>query len=182
MIEFNKTITKIILHKAPGLNDVSPNAIKALNDENRLILFQICSDFLDNDVEIEDWKVGNLKILPKKGDSSNPNNWRGINLLDVVSKLMSIIINTRNQEALKKYGTSLRFEVSPNMGCPKGSFSLHSLLQMRNEHNLQSWVVFADLIKDFDSIDHKLLFVLLEKFGIPSRPLQALRICTRTLR
>ena len=95
---------------------------------------------------------------------------------------MSIIINTRNQEALKKYGTSLRFEVSPNMGCPKGSFSLRSLLQMRNEHNLQSWVVFADLIKDFDSIDHKFLFVLLEKFGIPSRPLQALRICTRTLR
>ena len=76
---------KIILHKAPGLNGVSPNAIKSLNNENGLILFQICSDSLDNDVIIEDWKVGNLKILQKKGDSSNPNNWRGINLLDVVS-------------------------------------------------------------------------------------------------
>ena len=51
LLEFNKAIMKIILHKDPGLNGVSPNAIKALNDENRLILFQICSDFLDNDVE-----------------------------------------------------------------------------------------------------------------------------------
>ena len=110
-----------------------------------------------------------------KGDSSNPNNWRSINLLDVVSKLMSIIINTRIQEALKKYGTSLQFGVSPNMGCPEGSFSLRSLLQMRKEHNLQSWVVFADLIKAFDLIDHKLLFALLEKFGIPSRLLQAIK-------
>ena len=66
LIEFNKGITKIFLHIAPGLNGVSPNAIKALNDENRLILFQICSDCLDNDVKIEDWKIGNLKILLKK--------------------------------------------------------------------------------------------------------------------
>ena len=101
LIEFNKEITKIILNKASGLNGVSHNAIKALDVENRLILFQICSDFVDSNVEIEDWKIGNLKILPKKRDSSNPNNWRGINLLDVVSKLMPIIINTRTQVALK---------------------------------------------------------------------------------
>ena len=67
LTEFNKSITKIVLHKkAPGLNGPSPNAIKSLNIENRLILFQIYSDFLDNDVGIEDWKVGNLKILKKK--------------------------------------------------------------------------------------------------------------------
>ena len=66
LIEFNKAITKIILHKAPSLNGLSPNAIKALNDENRLILFQICLDFLDNDVKIEDCLVENFKILPKK--------------------------------------------------------------------------------------------------------------------
>ena len=87
---------------------------------------------------------------------------------------MSIIINTRIQEALKKYGNPLQFGASPNMGCPEDSFSLRSLLQMRKEHSLQSWVVFADLIKAFDSIDHKLLFALLEKFSIPSRPLQAI--------
>ena len=70
-----------------------------------------------------------------KGDSSNPNNWRSINLLDVVSKLMSIIINTRIQEALKMYGTPLQFGVSPKMGCPEDSLILCSLLQMRQEHN-----------------------------------------------
>ena len=33
------------LHKAPGLNGVSPNVIKVLDNENRNVLFQICSDF-----------------------------------------------------------------------------------------------------------------------------------------
>ena len=44
-------------------------------------------------------------IRGTKGNSSNLNNWTGINLLDVVSKLMSIIINNTIQVALKKYGT-----------------------------------------------------------------------------
>ena len=46
-------------------------------------------------------EIENLKILPKKGDLSNPNNWREINFLDVVSKLMSILLTIRLQIVLK---------------------------------------------------------------------------------
>ena len=93
--ELNQAIKNKILHKIPGLNGVSSNAIKALDNGNRNLLFQICSDCFDSDVEIENWQVENLKILPKKGDASNPKNWRGIDLLEIISKLMSIIINSR---------------------------------------------------------------------------------------
>ena len=40
---------------------------------------------------------------------------------------------------------------------------------MTKEHDLNSWVVFVDLMKAFDSIHHSLLFLLLKKFGIPDR-------------
>ena len=40
---------------------------------------------------------------------------------------------------------------------------------MRKEHDLNTWVVFVDLIKDFDSIHHSLLFLLLKTFRIPDR-------------
>ena len=66
-MEFNRAIKKIILHKAPGLTGVSPNEIKALDDENRKVIFGICYDFFDDNVEIEEWQIGNLKILQKKG-------------------------------------------------------------------------------------------------------------------
>ena len=32
----------------------------------------------------ESWLVGKLRLLPKSGDLSNPNNWRGITLLAVI--------------------------------------------------------------------------------------------------
>ena len=34
--KLNAAISQLAWHKAPGRNDVSPNAIKALNDENRM--------------------------------------------------------------------------------------------------------------------------------------------------
>ena len=46
---------------------------------------------------------------------------------------------------------------------------------MRKDHDLNTWVVFADLLRVFGSINHKLLFALLEKFGILTRPLNIIK-------
>ena len=74
----------------------------------------------------------------KKGNLSNPNNWRGINLLDVVSKIMSLVIKSRLQYILKSEAIPVQFGASPKTGCPEGYFSLKSLLQLRKEHNMNS--------------------------------------------
>ena len=160
-------IKKLTLHKAPGLNGISPNAIRALDSDNIQILFDICYKFFNDEISIQDWQIGNLKILPKKGDLSNTNNWRGINLLDVTSKVISIIITSRLQSALSIDGIPFQFGSSPNTGCPDGSYSIKSILQLNKEHDLNIWVVFVDLVKAFDTIHHELMFKLLGKFGIP---------------
>lgn len=99
----------------------------------------------------------------------NPNNWRGISLLDVVSKAISIVITNRLQLVLKQIGTPMQFGSTPETWCPYGSFSIMTLLQMRKVIDKSTWVVFVDLIKAFDSINHQLLFKLLEKIEIPNR-------------
>ena len=64
--KFSITINKFTLHKTPGLNGISQNVIIALNDENRRVLFQIYSSYFNDDLDIKEWKIGNLKILPKE--------------------------------------------------------------------------------------------------------------------
>ena len=46
---------------------------------------------------------------------------------------------------------------------------------MRKEHDLESWVMYADLIKAFDSVHHELLIRILEKFGIPLSLIKVIR-------
>ena len=64
--EFIIAINKLTLHKDPGLNGISPNAMKALNDENMRVLFEICSEYFNGDLYTEEWKIGNLKFLSKR--------------------------------------------------------------------------------------------------------------------
>ena len=37
-------------------------------------------------------------------------------------------------------------------GCSDGSFTIKALLNKRREHNLETWVLFLDLVKAFDMV------------------------------
>ena len=60
---------------------------------------------------------------------------------------MSIVLTIHLQMVLEKIGTPTQFGASSNTGCPDGYFSLRSMLQMNKEHDIESCVVFVDLVK-----------------------------------
>lgn len=167
--ELNESLFRLTWHKAPGSNGVSPNAIKSLSHKYRIKLLNLITIWLkDNDFVYESWQSAALKVLPKKGNLLDPNNWRGIVLMDVVSKTVSIFINIRLQRLMKIRGTPLQFGATPNSGCQDGVFVLKTLLQERREKALDTWVIFVDLVKAYDSIQHKLIDETLAIFGVPS--------------
>ena len=85
--------------------------------------------WMDNkEVHYEDWKIVTVKLLPKKGDLTNPNNWRGITLLDITSKLVSILINNRLQWLIAKHGILYQFGATLKLGCQDAVFVLKSFL------------------------------------------------------
>ena len=91
-----------------------------------MILFLIYSDYFNNNIVHENWQCGNQEVLPHKGDFSNTDNWRWIYLLDVASKLTTLVITVRFQKVLGKIVNPLQFGAFPKTGCPKHSFSLRS--------------------------------------------------------
>ena len=58
--------------------------------------------------------------------------------------------------------------------CLDGSFLIRSNLQPRKKHDIVYWVVFIDLVKAYDTIHHKVLLKLLNKFGIPKHIIQVI--------
>ena len=116
-----------------------------------------------------------LKLLPKKGDLRNLNNWRGIMLLDAASKIISMVINNRLQQLLKEEGIEEQNGFSGGRGCADGSFCIRQALKKRREHGQESWVLFVDLVKAFDSVPRDVLFTVLEKFGVPPHLLRVIK-------
>ena len=89
--------------------------------------------------------------------------------MDVCSKILSRIITSRLYILLEKHGPKYQFGATPRAGCPDGSFTLKSLLHLRRQHNLPTYVAFVDLVKAFDTANHKLLIDLLKRYGAPDK-------------
>ena len=123
--------------KAGGDNGVVPEMIKALDNDNRKILYKFVADFFEGKSDFDSWHRGLLVWIPKPGrPPNNPNNYRGINLMDVVSKVLCRILNKRLFTLLDKYGTKLQFGGTPNTGCGEAVFTLKSVLHARRNHGL----------------------------------------------
>jgi hypothetical protein len=57
----------------------------------------------------------------------------------------------------------------PRVGCRDGLFTLKSLLNTQHNHDLPSYVGFIDLVKAYDTANHKMLLLVLEKYGAPPK-------------
>ena len=102
-------------------------------------------------------------------ENSDPNNWSGINLMNVISKVMSRTMNERSFKILDKHGTRYQFGGTPGLGCREGIFTLKTLLHTRRNHNLSTHVAFIDLVKAYDTANHELLIKVLGKYGVPPK-------------
>ena len=165
--EFDRAVNKLTAGKAPGLNGIPPEAYKAMDANCRRKVFRHVQDFWEGKVDHESWHRSQCVPVPKQGDLSNPNKWRGVMLMDVCSKIFSIIMNERAFKILDKHGTKFQFGGTPKLGCRDGLFTIKTLLNMRKNHNLESYVGFVDLVKAYDTANHELLLKILEKYGAP---------------
>ena len=114
-----------------------------------------------------EWDVAKLVLLPKKGDLSLCKNWRGICLLDVASKIFSSLLVRRMQIVMEEEGMEEQAGFRQLRGTIDGMFAASMGLQKRKEHNLETWALFIDLVKAFDSVSHEALFAVLRRFGLP---------------
>ena len=174
-LKFSEAIQSLKNHTASGLNGITGEEIKALDKEVREYHFEIIWDYFNDDIDIPEWHWGNLRALPKSGDLTSPHKWRGINLLDTACKIMSSIVTKRLQCALTHSGYPHQFGSTPRTGCPDANLMLKSILQLRREMDKDSWVVFLDLVKAFDTAHHQLLYQLMAKFGIPKRVIRVVK-------
>ena len=63
-------------------------------------------------------------------------------------------------------------------GCQDVLFALKIALQTRREHGLSTHVLFVDLVKAFDTVNHSFLLLVLKTYGMPVELVSIIdRIC-----
>ena len=179
--EFDQTVNKLKNGKAAGLNGILSEAFKAMNGDVRQKVYQYICKFWSGEADYKGWHKCKCVPVPKKGDLSDPNKWRGVMLMDVCSKIFSSIMNERAFVLLDKYGTKFQFGGTQKVGCRDGLFTIKTLLNMQKKHNLASYVAFVDLVKAYGTVNHDLLMQVLARYSAPPKFVSAVECMYKDL-
>ena len=63
----------------------------------------------------------------------------------------------------------MQFGVTPKVGYAEVVFLLKSILQARREMGVDTYTMFIDLIKVYDSVKHDIILLALRKMGAPEK-------------
>ena len=162
-------------NKAPGKDGVCAEMLMVEEAETPRLLCKILNDIWDKEIIPEEWRIGSIIKLPKKGDLGNCNNWRGITLLSLTSKIFSRVILQRMNIALDN---KIRIEQAgfrKGRSCIDHIFALRQIVEQSNEWNSSIYMVFVDFEKAFDSLHRESLWKILRHYGIPLKMVSVIK-------
>ena len=113
------------------------------------------------------WRDAELVPIPKKGDLSLCDNWRGIALLDVIGKVVGRLIQSRLQAFAELKLPDSQCGFRKGRSCTDQIFSVSQFVEKVYEHRTSGFLAFIDLRKAYDSVSRHALRRELEVLGVP---------------
>lgn len=158
--------------KAGGCDGVGPEFFCNFTPTLVIFLCTLFNSILDTGVYPKQWCQSLIFPLHKQGDTNNPNNYRGISLLNIISKLFSSILNKRLSLWAEKNGLIPQCQAGfrKNYSTIDHIFTLQSIVKKYLSKKCgRFYVLFVDFSKAFDCIPRILLWDVLKKKGLKGK-------------
>lgn len=169
-----KLLESLNERKAIGLDKIPSRLLKVAAVVIAPSLTTIFSRSIATSTFPEEWKLAKVTPIYKKGERKDPSNYRPISVIPVISKIFEKIVYDQLYDYLNKYDI-----LAVNQS---GFRNLHStvtaLIEATDKWSLEldqgrfNGIVFIDLQKAFDTIDHTILIAKLNNYGIDNKSLK----------
>lgn len=167
--EIKNAIKKLKNNKAPGIDNITSELLKADIDTTAQWLKKLYDEIWEKEETPSEWAKGILVTLPKKGDLSKCQNWRGITLMSTPCKILGSILIERIK---KELDGKLRPEQAGFRSGRRTSdqiFILKNVIEQCQEWQAPLYMNFVDFEKAFDSVHRETLWKIAAHYGVPKK-------------
>ncbi|CAF3398890.1 unnamed protein product [Rotaria socialis] len=175
--EVHDAIKQMTNMKAPGIDNISADLLKAGGIPMAKWVHEILCDVWNDEEVVEDWTTAILiRLYKNKGDRTVCGNYRGISLLVVTGKIFSRIILNRIQNVIYKQLLEQQAGFRRNKSTIDPIFTLKLIMEKSQEYNKSLFLCFIDIQKAYDSVDRKLLWKVCRGYSISDKLIRLLKL------
>jgi hypothetical protein len=162
--------------KAPGVDNINPEMIKANVNISAEILYPLFGNIWKEEKIPQEWEMGLLVKIPKKGDLFNCDYWHGITLLSIPSKVFTRVILNRIKGELETKLRKEQYGLIPQRSCTDLINVLRIIMEQSLEWNSPLYSAFVDFAKAFDSVQRKRIWMRLRQMRVPDKIITIIKI------
>ena len=168
-----KLLSNLNVSKAAGPDSVRPIVLKELSQVITPVITIIFQTSLDSGTVPSDWKKAQVCPLFKKGDKTDPANYRPISLTCILCKTMEHIIasNLCKHLNLNNILYDLQHGFREKRSCETQLIQLVEDLARNLTSGKQSDLILLDFSKAFDKVNHLKLLYKLQVHGVQGKTL-----------
>ena len=178
MTELKSIIKSLKKNKATGYDKICNEFIKLSTERIQKLLLDFLNLTLSKSKITSNWCIDILNPIHKGESKSNPDNYRGICIMNSLLKVLCLMMNSRLNEYCEKNNLINVGQI----GFKKESRTSDHLLTLKSivnkyvyDNKGKLYTCFVDFKKAFDSIWHKALFHKLETNNINGNFLELLK-------
>ncbi|CAH8650385.1 unnamed protein product [Schistosoma mattheei] len=173
--EIRMAVRQIKNGKAAGPDNIPAEALKSDIEATTSMLYLLFKKIWEEEQVPMDWKEGHLVKIPKKGDLSKCENYRGITLLSIPGKVFNRVLLNRMKDAVDAQLRDQQAGFRKDRSCTDQIATLRIIVEQSVEWNSSLYINFIDYEKAFDSVDRRTLWKLLRHYGVPEKIVNIIR-------
>lgn len=164
--EFDCAIKTMASDKAPGTDGITANFYKFFWKDIKMLLFDAVIESIKQKELMITMKQGVITLIPKPGkDKRNLNNLRPITLLNTDYKIFTKVLAARLKEGLCNIISSTQSGFLKGRSIHNNIRLVLDLIDYAHLINDDSFILFLDFQKAFDSVEHAFIFETFKQFG-----------------
>ncbi|XP_031358768.1 uncharacterized protein LOC116182371 [Photinus pyralis] len=175
MEELRKTIKYIKKGKSAGHDKINAEMLKNLGARGTEMLTKIFNKAWTTGKVPEDWKLGIIIPLFKKGDSRDCSNYRGITILSVVSKVYEHIMEARLRIQIEEQLADTQSGFRKGRSVQDHIFSIKQMIEKSKMQNSEIYMAFLDLEKAFDRVPRSVIWKSLTQRKVSAKLIEGIK-------